>query len=159
MKKSLWLMLSVMMVLTLILSACAAPTEEAPAEEAPAAEVTEEVAVGWAKNILGSLEVVAAVDAAATYLDAVATDVSNADGVRTSYISTTNYVDGGSEPDIKTYLASGDALLNTVAVGGEGAARSMDAGGGRTASAGTAMTGAGVPSHPASSTDRDRRPR
>ncbi len=45
MKKSLWLMLSVMMVLTLILSACAAPTEEAPTEEAPATEVTEEVAV------------------------------------------------------------------------------------------------------------------
>ena len=47
MKNSLWLMLSVMMVLALVLSACAAPTEEAPAaEEAPAEEpAQEEVAV------------------------------------------------------------------------------------------------------------------
>jgi len=60
-----------------------------------------------------------ALDAANTYLDGVATDLTNADTVRDSYINTTDYVDGGTEPDIKTYLESGDALLNKVATGGE----------------------------------------
>ena len=60
-----------------------------------------------------------ALDMADAYLDAVAGDVTNADTVRASYIGTTDYVDGGTEPDIKAYLESGDALLNTVAVGGE----------------------------------------
>jgi len=60
-----------------------------------------------------------ALDAANTYLDGVATDLTNADGVRDSYINTTNYVAGGTEPDIKAYLEAGDALLNTVAQGGE----------------------------------------
>jgi len=61
-----------------------------------------------------------ALDAANAYLDSVDTDISNADTVRASYVTTQNYIDGGTEPDIKTYLASGDALLNTVAVGAEG---------------------------------------
>lgn len=54
------------------------------------------------------------------YLDLVASDITNANAVRKKYIDTVNYVAGGAEPDIKTYLASGDAILNTVAVGGEG---------------------------------------
>jgi len=60
-----------------------------------------------------------ALDAMNTYLDAVATDISNADDVRTNYLTTTNYVDGGTEPDIKTYLESGDALINNITEGGE----------------------------------------
>ena len=60
-----------------------------------------------------------AVEACAAYLDAVASDITNADTVRTKYIATKDYVAGGSEPDILQYLTSGDALLNTVAVGGE----------------------------------------
>ncbi|KKM62664.1 hypothetical protein LCGC14_1519370, partial [marine sediment metagenome] len=63
-----------------------------------------------------------AVDALNTYLDSVATDLTSADSARANYMGgTANYVDGGSEPDIKTYLASGDALLNKVTEGGEGA--------------------------------------
>ena len=62
---------------------------------------------------------VTAVDAANTYLDAVAGDLTSADGARANYMGTTNYVDGGTEPDIKAYLTSGDALLNTVTKGGE----------------------------------------
>lgn len=60
-----------------------------------------------------------ALNAANAYLDSVATDISNADGVRASYLTTTNYVDGGTAPDIKKYLDDGDALLNTLAQGGE----------------------------------------
>jgi hypothetical protein len=63
--------------------------------------------------------IIAALDAASVFLDAVATDLTNADNVRADYITTTNYVDGGSEPDIKTYLASGGNLLNTITKGGE----------------------------------------
>ncbi len=64
--------------------------------------------------------VITAVDAANAYLDAVATDLTNADNARANYMgATANYVDGGTEPDIKTYLASGDALINTITKGGE----------------------------------------
>lgn len=54
------------------------------------------------------------------YLDAVAGDITNADTVRASYVTTKDYIDGGTEPDILAYLTTGDALLNTVAVGAEG---------------------------------------
>jgi len=64
--------------------------------------------------------IVTALRAADAYLDAVAGHLTNADTVRTKYISTKDYVDGGSEPDILQYLTTGDALLNTNAVGGEG---------------------------------------
>jgi len=63
--------------------------------------------------------IITALDAANAYLDLVATDLTNADGVADNYIGSTNYVDGGTEPDIKTYLESGDALINTVTEGGE----------------------------------------
>ena len=76
-----------------------------------------------AESILASIdlaEIVTALDAANAYLDAVATDLTNADNVRAKYMGATgNYVDGGTEPDIKAYLTSGDAILNTIAVGGE----------------------------------------
>ncbi|KKK77809.1 hypothetical protein LCGC14_2849870, partial [marine sediment metagenome] len=63
-----------------------------------------------------------ALDAVNTNLDSVTTDLTNADDTRAKYMgATANYVDGGSEPDIKTYLESGDALINTIALGGEGA--------------------------------------
>lgn len=65
------------------------------------------------------LAIAAALDAANAYLDLVANDITVANAVRAKYIETVNYVDGGTEPDILAYLTSGDALLNTVAVGGE----------------------------------------
>ena len=61
-----------------------------------------------------------AVDACNTYLDAVAGDLTAADGVINDYMGTTNYLDGGTEPDVKAYLESGDALLNKIADGAEG---------------------------------------
>jgi len=61
-----------------------------------------------------------ALDAANTYMDDVAFDLSNADSAKAKYMGAiANYVDGGTEPDIKKYLDSGDALLNTIATGGE----------------------------------------
>jgi len=64
--------------------------------------------------------ITSATDAMNTYLDSVATELTDASDVRKKYISTVDYVAGDSEPDILAYLKSGDALLNTVAVGGEG---------------------------------------
>jgi len=65
-----------------------------------------------------------ALDALNDYLDAVGVattgDLAKADLVRDNYMGTTNYVDGGAAPDVKKYLDDGDALLNTVPVGGEG---------------------------------------
>ncbi len=61
-----------------------------------------------------------ALEAANAYLDLVENDITVANAVRANYIDGTDYVAGGTEPDIKTYLESGDALLNTVAVGAEG---------------------------------------
>jgi len=61
-----------------------------------------------------------AADAMNTYLDSVATELTDASDVRKKYISTVDYVAGDTEPDILAYLKAGDALLNTVAVGGEG---------------------------------------
>lgn len=63
---------------------------------------------------------IAAAEAMNAALDLVPADITNANAVRAKYIDTVNYVAGGTEPDIKTYLASGDALLNKLAVGGEG---------------------------------------
>jgi len=61
-----------------------------------------------------------ALDAANTYMDDVAFDLSNADSAKAKYMGAiANYVDGGTEPDVKAYLESGDALLNTIATGGE----------------------------------------
>ncbi len=62
----------------------------------------------------------AALAASKAYLDLVANDITVANAVRAKYIETVDYVAGGTEPDIKTYLETGDALLNTNAVGGEG---------------------------------------
>lgn len=63
-----------------------------------------------------------ALAAANTFLDEVATDLGNANDTRPKYMgATANYVDGGAAPDIKKYLDDGDAILNTVAIGGEGA--------------------------------------
>lgn len=87
---------------------------------------TEADAAGILKDItddVASLRtaITTAADALNTYLDAVATDLTNADAVRAKYMgATANYVDGGVAPDIKKYLDDGDAILNTVAVGGEG---------------------------------------
>jgi len=60
-----------------------------------------------------------------TYLDVVGAattgDLAKADLVRANYMgATANYVDGGTAPDIKKYLDDGDAILNTIAKGGEG---------------------------------------
>ena len=63
--------------------------------------------------------IVTAVDALNTYLDAVATDLTSANSARANYMGTTNYVDSGTAPDIKKYLDDGDAILNTIAIGGE----------------------------------------
>lgn len=77
-------------------------------------------AIGVLANINAlHADLVTAVAAANTYLDDVATDLTNADTVRDSYINTTNYVAGGTEPDILAYLTSGDALLNTITKGGQ----------------------------------------
>ncbi len=75
-----------------------------------------------AESVLGSIDlsaIVTALDAANAYLDSVATDLTNSDNVRDNYMNTTNYVDGGTEPDIKTYLETGDGLLNSITEGGE----------------------------------------
>ena len=61
-----------------------------------------------------------AVDALNAHLDLVAGDLTAADNIRAEYLTTTNYLDGGSEPDVKQYLTTGDALLNTIADGAEG---------------------------------------
>jgi len=58
------------------------------------------------------------------YLDqvgkATSGDIALADAVKALYMGTPNYVNGGTAPDIKAYLDTGDALLNEVAKGGEG---------------------------------------
>jgi len=64
--------------------------------------------------------VLADLDPLNAYLDSVADDLDAADDVIADYMGTTNYLDGGTEPDVKAYLESGDALLNTIADGGEG---------------------------------------
>tara|TARA_Y100000310_G_scaffold345865_1_gene471891 strand:- start:32926 stop:35355 length:2430 start_codon:yes stop_codon:yes gene_type:complete len=58
-------------------------------------------------------------DAQNDYLDDVATDLTNADSTRDRYMGSTNYVDGGTKPDVKAYLDTGDSMLNTISVGGE----------------------------------------
>lgn len=63
--------------------------------------------------------ILAAVDACNAYLDSVAGDLTAADTVKADYMGTTNYLDGGSAPDVKKYLDDGDALLNTIADGAE----------------------------------------
>ena len=63
--------------------------------------------------------VVTALDAANIYADTVATDLTNADAVAASYIAATDYVGGATEPGIKAYLTTGDALINTITSGGE----------------------------------------
>ena len=83
-------------------------------------------AVGILKDITDDVaelrtKIIVALDAVATYLDAVAGDLSSADSARANYMGgTANYVDGGTAPDVKKYLDDGDAFLNTVALGGEG---------------------------------------
>lgn len=68
--------------------------------------------------------IIAATEAMNAYLDNVGKastgDIALADAVKPLYMSSPNYVNGATEPDILAYLTSGDALLNTVAVGGEG---------------------------------------
>ncbi|MCK4414915.1 MAG: hypothetical protein KAY32_15380 [Candidatus Eisenbacteria sp.] len=68
--------------------------------------------------------IIAATEAMNAYLDAVGAastgDIALSNAVKALYMTSPNYVNGGSEPDILTYLTTGDALLNTVPVGGEG---------------------------------------
>lgn len=76
-------------------------------------KITTDIA-GLRTAILASLE------AAGTYLGLVATDISSADSVRKNYMgAVANYVDGGTAPDVKKYLDDGDAVLNSIATGGE----------------------------------------
>jgi hypothetical protein len=63
--------------------------------------------------------ILTSLDACNTYLDAVAGDLTAADAVKNDYMGTTNYLDGGSAPDVKKYLDDGDAHLNKIADGGE----------------------------------------
>ena len=60
-----------------------------------------------------------ALDGAQAYLAEVdTTDLQGAEGVQDNYKATTNYLTGGTEPDVLAYLTSGDALLNAVNEGG-----------------------------------------
>jgi len=62
-----------------------------------------------------------ALNAANTFLDEVdTTDLQGAEGVWADYTGGSLYLTNASEPSVLAYLTSGDALLNTVAVGGEG---------------------------------------
>ena len=87
---------------------------------------TNEDAKGWLTKITTDIAalrtaIATAVDAANTYLDAVAGDATAADAVRVNYMGTTaNYVDGATDPGIKKYLTDGDAFLNAISDGGEG---------------------------------------
>ena len=66
-------------------------------------------------------KIITAQDLVNSLIDGVVTDLTSADTARANYMgATANYVDGGAAPDIKKYLDDGDALLNTVPVGGEG---------------------------------------
>lgn len=81
-----------------------------------------EDAKGWLTKIttdLASLRtaVNTAADAANTYLDAVADDLTAADAAN-GYLA--DYVAGTSAPASKKYLDDGDAYLNKIADGGEG---------------------------------------
>ena len=68
-------------------------------------------------------KIIVAQDLVNTLVDGVITDLGSANDARANYMgATANYVDGGTAPDIKKYLDDGDATLNTVATGGEGAA-------------------------------------
>jgi hypothetical protein len=74
----------------------------------------------WIKKITTDIaelrdKVKTAVDAANTYLDDAGSDLSSNTTNRVNYLGTTNYVDG----DIRSYLSSGEALLNTISIGGE----------------------------------------
>ena len=61
-----------------------------------------------------------AVDAIKTYLDAVvATDITAAQGLTNTYMGTTNFATKATSPSILDYLDDGDALLNTITLGGE----------------------------------------
>jgi len=60
-----------------------------------------------------------ALDAANAYADSVATDLTAAQALIASYIGTTNYATRATSPSILDYLDDGDALLNTVTLGGE----------------------------------------
>lgn len=60
-----------------------------------------------------------ALDGAQAYLAEVdTTDLQGAEGVQDNYKATTNYLDGGSAPDVKKYLDDGDAFLDGVNKGG-----------------------------------------
>jgi len=56
-KKSLWFAVSALLVMSMILAACASPEEPAEATEAPAAEVTEEVVEPPSGEPSGELEI------------------------------------------------------------------------------------------------------
>ena len=58
-----------------------------------------------------------AADQCNAYLDAVAGDLTAADGAN-GYIAT--YIEGATAPSVDKYLDDGDALLNTITAGGEG---------------------------------------
>ena len=93
------------------------------------ADESGEDAAAWLKKIttdIASLRAATgdAMIAMNAYLDnvgkATTGDLAKADAVKPLYMTSPNYVNGGSEPDILAYLTAGDALLNTVPVGGEG---------------------------------------
>ena len=67
-------------------------------------------------------KIISAQDLINSTIDTAISDLASATTARANYMGTTNYVDGGTAPDIKKYLDDGDATLNTVAVGGEGQA-------------------------------------
>ena len=83
-------------------------------------------AVGILKDITDDVaelrtKIVVAEDLINSTIDTAITDLGAATTARANYMgATANYVDGGTEPDIKAYLSGGDALLNTNATGGEG---------------------------------------
>jgi len=58
-----------------------------------------------------------ALDAMNSYLDSVATDISD---IGTAWTACVDYVTGATAPAVKKYLDDGDAYLNTIADGGEG---------------------------------------
>jgi len=59
-----------------------------------------------------------ALDAANAFLDEV--DVTDLQGAEAVWTTEVDYVTGASSPSAKDYLDDGDALLNTIVVGGEG---------------------------------------
>ena len=85
---------------------------------------SEEDAIGILEDITDNTtelrdKVNTALNAAATSLGQVAANIALATDVRANYLTTTNYADGATEPSVKAYLETGDALINNITEGGE----------------------------------------